>query len=326
LIAIRSHGLLAFLPAWAETALRQPVFELVRAGAALVVLAGGNVVRMLLLALGDLDEEQQRQVLEELSDDYRRMCFRQPSLELLPDRLQQIIVGTHEWEHRSVDSEDTVLEASMLQRGQVALSRQVSSSSAGSQQSRVGELLDQLRNAENAARHRRVEIPQIPLLKKVLNEKISDFAVDALRHGSRRQTSNAARTTVRAVKEQMTPRFQEVRHMTPKFFDGAGSAWSHATSLGWSGIVTLPWRLAAAWINLTYEWAYAPIVQVVGEMARRVLSDIEDLKADPVLFPQGSPKSKADDVQDTVDDGHSSSASEQFSFRQRHSIGEQMPS
>jgi len=276
--ALRSQGLLGILPSWVTDALGRPVFESARIAAADGVLVGVNTVRLLLLAIGDLDEEQRAQVLEELSEDYRRDCFQKPSFTLLPRWLQHLLVGESDWKHdwaldytlpSDIAKSSRYLRSSDDAREDAIPSRQTSNSSVSSAvvQSRIADLLTQLRTAETVAR--KVEMPK---LQKVLHEKISDYTVAALRgsvvHGGKRRVDDTRKAVNKLVSTAATADLSEglSRMMSPRTIADVSEnlslmqdlaevgpqIFSRACSLTWA-VMVFPLRVASAAISVSVQ-------------------------------------------------------------------------
>lgn len=242
--AVRIGGLLSLLPLWVTDTLQRPAFELVRSGGVIAVLSGGNFLRLLLLAVGDLDERQQAQVLAELSKDYRQKCFQHPCVELLPQRLKQLLTGEQQIQSCVVD--DCNESFPLLSTPSPSLhngSEGPSVSDLTSPTSKVEELLDQIRGVEGAARS-----VETQMLQKVLNEKISDIAMTALRQGGLHQV----RPPLKGAKDKLAPLKEASLARVETTLCAASSAWSRAQSLAWAAL-SLPWRLTIASTTLSLQ-------------------------------------------------------------------------
>jgi len=257
----RAGGFRSLLPIWLLDALHRPAFELVRSAGMVLVLNGLNFLRVVLLAMADLSEDQQAQVLAELSTDYKRKCFKRPCVELLPGFLQQLITGQQRVQPCVVrdasDNESTKLLPPQRSSSQTSLRKDSSASDFPA--TRVEEMLEQIRGLEGAVRG--VEHKK---LKKVLNEKMADIALGSLPQTTSIALGTLRKSTVKAVKDAkehiaplLTPRTQST-------LTAATNAWSRASSLAWYrqsllplaiDSLFLPWRLTVACTKASWQAA-----------------------------------------------------------------------
>eukprot|EP00927_Polykrikos_kofoidii_P046688 TRINITY_DN40842_c0_g1_i1.p1 TRINITY_DN40842_c0_g1~~TRINITY_DN40842_c0_g1_i1.p1 ORF type:complete len:388 (-),score=58.50 TRINITY_DN40842_c0_g1_i1:232-1395(-) len=93
---MRRDGLLSMVPA-VDAAFQQSFAALIREIADRVAIHASDLVRLALLVSCELNEEQDRDLLEEMSNSFRTTAFRRPALGLLPLAVQRVFLGERRW-------------------------------------------------------------------------------------------------------------------------------------------------------------------------------------------------------------------------------------
>lgn len=271
----RAGGVRSLLPPWLLDALHRPAFELVRSAGVVLVLNGVNFLRVVLLAMADLSEDQQAQVLAELSTDYKRKCFKRPCIELLPGFLQQLITGQQTVQKGVVRGDSGNDSPTLLppQRSSSRTSlRKDSGASDFSAPTKVEEMLEQIRGLEGA-----VKGVETQKLQKVLNEKMTDIALGSLPQTTSIALGTLHKSTVKAVKDAkehiaplLTPRAKTTLNV-------ATTAWSRASPLACQAIdsLFLPWRLTVA--STKASWQAAQMIALAAFMKAQETLHLEFL-------------------------------------------------
>jgi len=187
-------------------------------------------------------------------------------------------------------------------------SRQTSHSSVSSAvvQSRIADLLTQLRTAETVAR--KVEMPN---LQKVLHEKISDYTVAALRgsvvHGGKRRVDDTRKAVNKWVSTAATADLSEglTRMMSPRTIadvsenlslmqdlaEAGPHIFSRACSLTWT-VMVFPLRVASAAISVSVQgFGLVAISAFDRACSRRKSSPLQSpRRLDPNVMIMRSPR------------------------------------
>mmetsp|Transcript_5861 Transcript_5861/g.12858 ORF Transcript_5861/g.12858 Transcript_5861/m.12858 type:complete len:338 (+) Transcript_5861:105-1118(+) len=186
-------GLLHFMPAPVVALFDHSVFELLHLANRRIVLPLFDWLRLILLVGFELNEEDRRQILNEMNREFREDVFQRPALRVLPVVVQQVLLGRH-WqpapEARNVDSElaptgdqqfgdaleevteDDELTAIEEKVGELSALNESPKRQLRERHNSIDQLQNILRRAEAASR---ASVDSC-IVQKVLTEKLSDQA------------------------------------------------------------------------------------------------------------------------------------------------------
>jgi len=91
--AIPEEGLLHLFPAAVISQLNRPVFELLSLANSTFVLPLYNWMRLALLVLFDLSEEDRARLMSEMTREFRKTAFQRPAILALPEVVQWLLLG-----------------------------------------------------------------------------------------------------------------------------------------------------------------------------------------------------------------------------------------
>lgn len=165
-------GAMQLLPPQATQFLDLSIFEIVEVLNRLVMRPLYDVVRVLLLINVDLDEKTRKEILEEMSPEFRRRVFQCTLAQLLPKSVQKVALGK-EYKVVEVDEKATMQD---LFGDKMEIEDCLSPKRSAS----LFDLLDFMRSVEGASQKTR----QSSVLQKILASKVSDGALWTMSQGA----------------------------------------------------------------------------------------------------------------------------------------------
>eukprot|EP00929_Paragymnodinium_shiwhaense_P066899 TRINITY_DN33612_c0_g1_i1.p1 TRINITY_DN33612_c0_g1~~TRINITY_DN33612_c0_g1_i1.p1 ORF type:complete len:344 (+),score=72.26 TRINITY_DN33612_c0_g1_i1:137-1168(+) len=218
-----------------------------------------HLVRLLILLHCDLDKEQHAELLDEMDDELRRQIFHKPAITLLPAAVQRCLVSEERLQDLTKEVEGSSKEVPLLQLSKrPEASKDAATDKLTKRKDSLNDVIAFLRKAEDSRKNR-----QVVKLAKIVNAKVSETAVAALKHGGQHQLGAAMSrmNPARSAQELVINYSPQLRSPPKPTLEGTSvlsilvNTPSQAVQA--STIIVFPFRLARGvatfWYRLAYE-------------------------------------------------------------------------
>ena len=196
------RGALQLLPPSAGKTLNLSLFEILEVLSRAIMRPLYDWVRVLLLINLELDEETRKEILEEMSPEFRRRIFQYSVGQLLPKRLQRFILGRSYSESRAPGDLHELFESNAqrlsTERGDKDF--RVRGRSLSRSQS-LTDLLAFLRTVDNSQAS---ASKQSSVIEKILASKVADGAIWTMSQGAVHQYESHLSSRVRTFLENVS--------------------------------------------------------------------------------------------------------------------------
>mmetsp|Transcript_21181 Transcript_21181/g.39825 ORF Transcript_21181/g.39825 Transcript_21181/m.39825 type:complete len:302 (+) Transcript_21181:105-1010(+) len=190
-------GALQLLPPAAGQTLSLSIFEIVEVVSSAIMRPLYDCIRVLLLVNVDLDEETRKEILEEMSPEFRRRVFQQSLGQLLPRRLQRIVMGRVSDKPPVINFDPAQNAQASSQLGEREKERKVRSLSRSQS---LADLLEFLRTVDGSHASSR----QSSVVQKILASKMADGAIWTMSQGAVHQYESHLSQRVRTFLENVS--------------------------------------------------------------------------------------------------------------------------
>lgn len=191
-------GALQLLPQTVGKLLNDSPFEIVEKLSRAIMRPLYDWIRVLLLVNLELDEDTRKEILEEMSPEFRRRVFQYSVGQLLPKRLQRFVLGRNYNQARTPQNLQDLFEATNAPQNYKGEIRVRGKSLSRSQS--LNDLLAFLKTVDNS----QASLKQSSVIEKILASKVADGAIWTMSQGAVHQYESHLSGRVRTFLENVS--------------------------------------------------------------------------------------------------------------------------
>ena len=191
-------GALQLLPQTVGKLLNDSPFEIVEKLSRAIMRPLYDWIRVLLLVNLELDEDTRKEILEEMSPEFRRRVFQYSVGQLLPKRLQRFVLGRNYNQARTPENMQDLFEATNAPQNYKGEIRVRGKSLSRSQS--LNDLLAFLKTVDNS----QASLKQSSVIEKILASKVADGAIWTMSQGAVHQYESHLSGRVRTFLENVS--------------------------------------------------------------------------------------------------------------------------